>query len=98
MKLLTFLLIAHGATYIVSLGRIFRSLRAWLDVHAPRLGAFVRCPMCFGFWSGFVFALAGFWPRQVAWLLLDAFAAGCAASAFTWAVHVVLRRLGEAEL
>lgn len=97
MRLLTFLLIAHGATYIVSLGRIFRFLREWLDKHAPRLGAFVRCPMCFGFWSGAVFALLGFWPRQT-WLPVDVFAAGCASSAFTWAVYVVLRRLGAADL
>jgi len=98
LKLLTFLLAAHGATYIVTLGGIFRPAREWLKSHASWLGSMLCCPMCFGFWSGVAFALAGFWSRQTHVLALDAFAAGCASSAFTWTVHVVLRRLGEDEL
>lgn len=101
--MLTFLLVCYGTTLIVTQSKLFASLRAWLAGVSKWAGTLFKCPMCFGFWAGVFWALAGLWPHTVLWgrawmRPLELLAAGCVSSATCWIVRVVLHRLGEDEL
>lgn len=92
-----FLLACIGCTEVVTTGRIFAPMRAWLARVAPPFGRLVACPMCLGWWVGLGLFLLGVVPivapRRVAW-----FVAACASSGVCWSWHVMLVRLGSREL
>jgi hypothetical protein len=92
--LLTWALVVHGVTQIVTVSRIARPIR---EAAPSSLRALLSCAMCFGFWVGFMLSLAGLGPvRQVVgWpVAASALLDGAASSAVAWAAHVVLARLG----
>lgn len=102
MKLLVFLLACHGLVQIVTGGKIFARVRAFVGRISGVADYWIRCPMCLGVPVGVGWAAAGLWPRQWptgGWhFFLDMLAAGMTSSAFCWAAHVVQHRLGEDEL
>lgn len=97
MKIFVFLLACYGLTNIVTGGKIFAGLRAWLLSKNVSAGFWIQCPMCFGLPVGVFWALAGLWPRMT-WWPMDLLAAGCVGSGWCWAVHVVMVKMGEDEL
>ena len=61
MTLLAFVLIAYGITNILCFGRILSWLRNGIDrLRVRTISDFVRCPMCVGFWVGFVVSVTGY--------------------------------------
>lgn len=90
MRLVVLLLAAQGLTTVVTTGRILAPLRDALDQRS-RLARWLRCPMCFGFWTGLFWHVAGF---GVAPGFGGFLASGFVASAWCWTSHVLLRRLG----
>ena len=98
VTLALFVLACVGAVEIVTTGRIFAGLRAWLlrGRTAP-LGRLVSCPMCLGWWVGGVWSALGLFP-VVAPRAVVILAGACASSGACWSVHVVLVRLGAREL
>ena len=96
--LLTWALVVHGMTQIVTVSRIAQPIR---EAASPPLRALLSCAMCFGFWVGLALSLAGLGPvRQIVGLPVTASTIldGAAASAVAWGAHVVLARLGALEL
>jgi hypothetical protein len=93
------LLACVGSVEIVTTGRIFAGLRAWLLAsRVPSLGRLASCPMCLGFWAGAAWCMLGLFPVLAVPRVVRWFAAGCASSGACWSWHVVLCRLGAREL
>jgi hypothetical protein len=97
--LIAWALVIHGVTQIVTVSRLFAPLRAaapW-----PWLSGLLKCPMCTGFWVGFVASTLGLGPIQAIGMWpwpMAAIADGAAASAVAYAVHVVQVALGSESL
>lgn len=99
-ELVVFILVTFGITNIVTLGKIFEPIRrrtredSWV-------GTLIRCPMCFGFWVGLLVSLAGLRVTPDL-LVLAPYSShvldGGIGSGSTWAVHVILCRLGSDDL
>jgi len=98
LRLIVFLLVCYGFTYIVTLGKIFAPVRDLVMRVSKTVGYWIKCPMCFGLWAGLGWALAGLWPSTGMWRPLDLLAAGCVSSGFCWAARVALYKLGADEL
>jgi len=99
LLLVLFLLACVGSVEIVTTGRIFAGLRAWLlrGRTAP-LGRLASCPMCLGFWAGALWCALGVFPLVALPRVVRLFAAACASSGACWSWHVLLCRLGSREL
>lgn len=60
MHLLIYLLVNIGFTLIVTQSKIIKSLRNFLlKINPNFLGYWIKCPMCFGFFSGLITSI--FW-------------------------------------
>jgi hypothetical protein len=97
-QLAVFLLASYGVTTIITLSRLFRPLRVWLERKSKVAGHWIKCPMCIGVPVGAGWALIGLSPGTGLSWALDAVAAGFASSGFCWMMRVVLHRLGEDQL
>lgn len=100
--LISWVLVVYGVTLVLTGAKISAPLRRLITKHVPKSCYFVQCPMCVGWWVGLGLALleprmgplaALGWPRW-AQGLGEAFAA----SAASWALHVVLAKMGAEDL
>ena len=57
MMLLFWVLAAYGTVSIISWGSIFEELRTWVKTKSNFFGTLITCPLCLGFWTGFVMSL-----------------------------------------
>lgn len=74
-----------GITTIISVGAIFAPIRRWIGARVHKLGELVSCPMCCGFWVGFL------WELLVAQASLTrAFIAGGSVSVLSYAANVFI--------
>lgn len=46
-----------GLTIIITSGSIFENFRTFIESYSDILGKLVNCPMCTGFWVGFIYGL-----------------------------------------
>jgi hypothetical protein len=98
MMLVVFLLACYGTTNILTGGKLFEGVRAWLGRRSRFLGYWSRCPMCMGVPVGIAWAFTGLWPALPCARVTSLVAAGAASSAMCWVLRVILHRLGEDEL
>jgi len=92
MDILIFILLAFGAANIVSHGKILEPLRKATD-RIPYAGSMFRCPMCLGFWAGFLLSLiCGLGIGHG--IVLD----GIFASGASFILYGILHKLGAYEL
>jgi hypothetical protein len=57
-KIFIYSFLAYGITNIVVFSSIFNGWRKFWEKHSPRFfGKLFGCPMCFGFWVGFLLSL-----------------------------------------
>lgn len=87
-----------GCTLIITCSTLFAPMRRWLRHHVPWLGELVICPMCTGFWVGFVATWLGHALPLEAPRLAVAFASGCASAFVCWCSHVALCAMGQGKL
>ena len=114
MKDFIFFTATFGVAYCLSLlhvGRIYRELGTMLDRKIfPKRWAdsilenqkggpiriFVHCPACNSFWIAF--AASSLWYSPLGSGFPDRLAVSFASVAVTWAVHVILTKLGQYEI
>jgi len=85
--MLTWILVSFGITIAVTTAAIFKPVREKVGIVHPLLGKIVKCPMCFGFWSGIILNL--FWKSITGNIFLD----GCLSLATCWLLYCVCLKL-----
>ena len=93
------LLLTYGITLVITGSSIFRPIRQ-LDP-----SGLLKCPMCTGWWVGVGLSIYSLgpasgqvWHTNMPQLLPTMLANAFSSSAWCWAVHVVLTRLGADKL
>jgi len=108
MDLLLFSLVTLGFTLIVTQSSLFRPFREAAQSVHEKVGDLISCPMCLGFWAGFVGAaafgleiqsriLSGL-PPVGGYPIFAYMAHGMISSWVCWTAHVIQVRLGQTRM
>ena len=52
IELIKFILATGGGTFIITHSSLFKPIREWLTLKSSKIGVFIGCPQCVGFWMG----------------------------------------------
>ncbi len=94
--MLAWLATVIGVTTIITQSKLLFPMREWLEtLRWERLRSdFLSCPMCVGFWVGFVSSAVFKWgvaPELPYWVGFRWIADGCISSAACWYTYVVAK-------
>lgn len=105
--MLAWILCCYGLVLVITSSTMTLGFRKWAAERSEFWGHGLECPMCVGFWAGFLtgsiglrivqlpaFTVSGVALGDVAAVVLNGFAS----SAACWVMHVVLARLGAEDL
>lgn len=102
MQLALFILICDGIAMIVTQSSLFERLRYAIRDRSEFFGQLIRCPMCFGFWTGiFVHLFVVRFPLEpLVWspavhMFAHPFFAGALSSATCYTLHLLRGKLSS---
>lgn len=103
LGVVVFLALTYAIVLIVTGSKLFQPIRRGIGLRSETLGYLVRCPMCFGLWTGLLLSLVlGGGPSlflpSLTHSAARAAADGAIGAAVCWAIHVVLAALGAEDL